>query len=342
MRFWPFGGDKDAGGVEFASRVVTGRASDESTLRAKITVTFEKAIPRERADEITDGAATTLRELFEAAKRGSDLLDTEASLGTSVFETLGGKLGGKGVRGVEVVALHVVGEAAQAPATRRPPSSHPPPAGHRRMSSSQMLAVRDSRLIPEGASPEVAADAIVPLLRDAGTRSLVGLLRGYDLTVVRHVELDPRQSGDFGELVPLSTAAPGRFAEDRAEELTRWENKLGAERMQALENEAATVSCFFLHKNLTGSGVDAKTALTILERSAAGAFEGGTPLAELPRYLQGANESALELASRALAILEADPKRAEALRAAIVPTLQSLQDDFAFVAQQIMLGGKRS
>jgi hypothetical protein len=171
---------------------------------------------------------------------------------------------------------------------------------------------------------------------------LIGLLRGYDLTVVRHVELDPRQSGDFGELVPQSTAAPGRFAEDRAEELARWETKLGPERMHALETEADTVSCFFLHKNLTGSGVDPKTALTILERSAAGAFEGSKVLAGLPRYLQGAQESASELASRTLSILEADPKRAEGLRAAIVPTLQSLQDDFAFVAQQIMLGRKRS
>ena len=49
MRFWPFGGDKDQGDVEFASRVVTGRAGDEGTLRAKVTVTFAGPRSRERA-----------------------------------------------------------------------------------------------------------------------------------------------------------------------------------------------------------------------------------------------------------------------------------------------------
>ena len=342
MRFWPFGNDKDGGDVEFASRVVTGEAADHATLRGKITVHFASPRLRDRADELADAAASTLRATFEGAPTASALLGTETSLGAAVLETLPREE----VRSVDVVAIHVVGDTLQ-PTSARLPSSRPPPAAAapapRRMSSSQMLAVRDSRLIPEGASPEVVGDAIVPLLRDASTRTLVGVLRAYDLSIVRHVEIDPRASGDFGELVPQSTAAPGRFADDRADELARWEHKLGAQVMGGLKDEAATVAVFFLHSNLSGSGLDPRLVVAILERAAASGFPGGAPLANLARYLQGAHSSsAHELAARTLSLLGAESSRGDAFTNVITPTLQSLQDDFAFVAQQIMLSGVRS
>lgn len=339
MRFWPFGSDKDDGDVEFASRVVTAAAGDAATVRGKVTIHFGSPRRRERADELADLSASALRGIFEGAAAGTDLLGAEASLAARVQEAMPAAE----VRSVEVVAVHVVGDTIEPPANTRRPSSRPPnmPAP-RRMSSSQMLAVRDSRLIPEGAPPDVVANAIVPLLRDARTRTLVGLLRAYDLTVLRKVSVDPRESGDFGELVPLSTAAPGRFAEDRAEELARWETKLGGDVMRGLEDEAATVASFFLHSNLSGSGLDPKLVVVILDRAATAAFPGGAAQANLARYLQGASSSsAAELAGRALSILGEDPGRVDGLATVILPTLQSLQDDFAFVAQQIMLSGVR-
>lgn len=342
MRFWPFGNDKDGGDVEFASRVVTGEAADGATLRGKITAHFASPRRRDRADELADAAAGTLRATFENAPAATDLLGAEAALAASVLETLPREE----VRSIDVVAVHVVGDTVQ-PAPAHLPSSRPPPPtatpAPRRMSSSQMLAVRDSRLIPEGASTEVVGDAIVPLLRDASTRTLVGVLRAYDLSIVRHVEIDPRASGDFGELVPQSTAAPGRFADERADELARWEAKLGGQVMNGLKDESATVVVFFLHSNLSGSGLDPKLVVGILERAAASAFPGGAPLANLARYLQGAHSSsAQELAARTLAMLGAEAARVDAFTTVITPTLQSLQDDFAFVAQQIMLSGVRS
>ncbi len=340
MRFWPFGSDKEAD-VEFASRVVTASAQDGATVRGKVSVHFGAPHRKDSADELADRAAELLRQIFEAARAGAGVLGTEADLAAKIHEAIPAS----DVRSVEVVAVHLVGDTVEPPPNRQPPSTRPPAPQPlpRRMSSSQMLAVRDSRLIPEGAPPEAVAEAIVPLLRDARTRTLVGLLRAYDLTVLRHLDLDPRESGDFGELVPQSTAAPGHFEDSRGEELARWEAKLGEEVMLALRDEAATVASFFLHSNLAGSGLDPKLVVTILDRAATKAFPGGAPQANLARYLQGASaSSAAELAARALSILEQDPRRVDALATVITPTLQSLQDDFAFVAQQIMLSGIRS
>lgn len=339
MRFWPFGNDKDE--VEFASRVVTATARDGATVRGKVSLHFGEPLAKGRADELADGAATLLREAFERTSSGGELLGAEVSLAATIHEATPDKA----IRSVEVVAVHLVGDTVEPPAPRNPPSSRPPPTPPppRRMSSSQMFAVRDSRLIPEGATPEIVSDAIVPLLRDAKARTLIGLLRGYDLTVLRSLDLDPRESGDFGELVPQSMAAPGRFEDSRGAELARWEAKLGEPAMNALRDEAATVAAFFLHSNLAGSGLDPKLVVTVLDRAATKAFPGGAPQANLARYLQGASaSSAAELAARTLSVLKQDPRRADALAVVITPTLQSLQDDFAFVAQQIMLSGVRS
>jgi hypothetical protein len=338
MRFWPFGKDKDAGDVEFASRIVAGKARDGAMVRGKLTLHFSTPRARDRADELADRGASALMDRFEAARSAADLIGDEESLATTVRE----RLASDDVRSAEVVALHVVGEPSQDPSSRRH-SSRPPPNPPRRAGSSQSLAARDSRLIPEGASPEVVGDALVPLIRDATTRTLVGVLRAYDLLILRHVEIDPRSSEDFGELVPVSAAAPGRFEEDRASELGRWEGKLGADKLDHLRGEAATVVCHFLHANLSGSGLDAKIAADILAQAAKGAFADRTPLAELPRYLHASSEAgpAGVLADRVLAELGVSEKLTDGFGPAITPILQALQNDFSFVAQQVLFSGVR-
>jgi hypothetical protein len=250
-------------------------------------------------------------------------------------------------RSVDIVALHIVGESSDAAAARRPMSepprtnpadrSHTPPTT-RRASSSQMLAVRDSRLIPEGATAEACAAAIVPLLRDAGTRVLVGILRAYDLLVVREIKVDKTSADDFGELVPTSQAAPGRFADERREELARWEDKLGPSTLTQLRNDASAVVCFFLHVSLERAGLATTTTVTLLEAGAQLAFPDEGAVAAMPRYF-GAPDPAEALASRALETFQTNRAALAGFALAMTPVLASLQEDFTFTATQIKLSG---
>ena len=345
MRFWPFGKDKDgdAEGVDFGSRVVTGAARDGRQARAKVTAAFKNPLAPEAADQAMDRCAGLLRVAFEAARTADELVGAEAELARRVAEQMGE------ARSVDIVALHIVGETTDAPPTRRPFSEPPrasggersqtPPAT-RRPSSSQMLAVRDSRLIPEGATAEACAAAIVPLLRDAGTRVLVGILRAYDLLVVREITFDKTSADDFGELVPLSQAAPGRFADERRAELARWEDKLGPAKLTQLRNDASAVVCFFLHVSLERVGLATHTAVTLLEAGAQLAFPDEGAVAAMPRYF-GMPDPAEALASRALETFGSDRAVLAGFAIAMTPVLASLQEDFAFTATQIKLSGIR-
>lgn len=343
MRFWPFGKDNDenAEGIDFGSRVVTGAARDGRQVRAKVTAAFKSPLSQEAADQTMDRCAGLLREAFESATTADELAGAEGDLAQRVNEQLAD------VRSIDIVALHIVGESSDAPPTRRPFSEPPrtnasnrsqtPPAT-RRSSSSQMLAVRDSRLIPEGATAEACAAAIVPLLRDAGTRVLVGILRAYDLLVVREIKVDKTTADDFGELVPTSQAAPGRFADERREELARWEDKLGPAKLTQLRNDASAVVCFFLHVALERVGLSTGTAVTLLEAGAQLAFPDEGAVAAMPRYF-GAPDPADALASRALEAFESNRAVLAGFALAMTPVLASLQEDFAFTAQQIKLSG---
>lgn len=342
MRFWPFGKDNDANadGIDFGSRVVTGAARDGRQARAKVTAAFKSPLSQEAADQMMDRCAVLLRAAFEDATTADELVGAESDLARRVNEQL------SDARSIDIVALHIVGESSDAPPTRRPfsepprtnaPRSQTPPTT-RRASSSQMLAVRDSRLIPEGATAEACAAAIVPLLRDAGTRVLVGILRAYDLLVVREIKVDKTTADDFGELVPLSRAAPGRFADERREELARWEDKLGAAKVTQLRNDASAVVCFFLHVSLERVGLATSTAVTLLEAGAQLAFPDEGAVAAMPRYF-GMPDPAEALASRALEAFESNRSVLAGFALAMTPVLASLQEDFAFTAQQIKLSG---
>jgi len=343
MRFWPFGKEKEAeaDAVEFGSRVVTGAAKDGRQARAKLTATFSSPLSQEEADRVMNQACGTLRAAFESARSADELVGAEAELAGRVIEGL------TSTRSVDLVALHIVGESAsEGPPPMRRPFSEPPsagarshtPAASRRASSSQMLAVRDSRLIPEGATPEACAAAIVPLLRDAATRVLVGILRAYDLLVVRAIDVGKTSADDFGELVPVSQAAPGRFADERRSELSRWDEKLGAAKLTQLRNESSAVVCFFLHVSLERAGVTTNTAVTLLEAAAQLAFPDEGAVAAMPRYF-GSPDPAEALASRALDALATSRNTLASFALAMTPVLASLQEDFMFTATQIKLSG---
>ncbi len=340
MRFWPFGKEKEpvVDDNDFVSRVVTGAAADGGVLRAKLTVHFQDPLSTSEADPIADEAATLMRAVFAGEPSATGALGTEAQLAKEVAA----KLTSAKVRSVDLVALHVVGEAPAStaasppPASRAAPSSAPPP-GHRRSSSSQLLAVRDSRLIPEGATPEAAAYAIIPLLKDASTRVLVGMLRGLDLVVVRGMRVEGTDADTLSGLVPQSTAMPGHFADERADELHRWHDKLGEEKLASLRTEASAVVCYFLHTSLEKTGVDMSTSTSLLEAAARGAFEQEAPLSAMPHYLGAASDPTDALAVRTLDILGEPHEALASLSLMLTPVLASLQEDFAFTSGQIKL-----
>lgn len=358
MRFWPFGKEKEPRGIEFVSRVVSSSAMDGAVLRAKVSVSFREPVSEREAEEIADDAATGLRAVFASEEQGAALVGREADIARSTATKMRPR---DNVRAVDVVAFHIVTEAPSAAAAGpssippassistgstsnrpSPTSNHPAAPNPRRSSSSQLLAVRDSRLIPEGANAEAAAYAIVPLLRDASTRVLVGVLRAFDLVIVRGVRLDASSPDDLGDLVPLSTAAPGHFADERRDELTRWGDKLGREKLDCLRTEASAIVCYFLHTSLHHAGVDAKTSTALLEASAHSAFAEEGPLSELPRYLGHAGDPIDALTSKVLAIVGEDPNIIGSLTVMLTPVVASLQEDFAFTSGQIKIVGVRA
>ncbi len=338
MRLWPFGKGDDTE-VDYSSRVVTAQTTDEVTLRGKLTIHFASPVPQKDADETADAAATTLRNMIQAVD-ASEVLGQEADLAQRVLPTIGML---RPIRTVEVVALHVVGGPTSEPpppATRRPPSV--PPMTTRRGSSTQLMAVRDVRLVMPGATPEIAGGGLVPLMRDAATRILIGGLRSYDLVVVREVELDEQAAANLGDMVPTSTAAPGQFADDRAPEIERWQDKLGDDTVEALRAESATCVSFFLQRCLEREPVDAAVAVRVVQAGADLAWSDLSPLSELPRYLGAPSGPTEVLALRVLDIAKAEPRHAASLVTALTPVLASVQDDFTFAAHQVRMAGVKA
>jgi hypothetical protein len=328
MRLWPFG-KSDEELVEFVSRVVTAKTKDGSEVRGKLTLHFATPTEPKAADDVADRGAGALMSIMGGSD-AAQLLGHEEELAQRILPLVAIL---RPVRHAEIVALHVVGGAvSDAPQTRR--SSSAPPPAHRR-SSSQILAVREGRLIPLGATPEIAGGSLVPLVRDAAARVLVGALRSYDLVVVRHLDLEDGGNEAEAELVPMSTAAPGQFATERASEIERWREKLGDVAVAALTSEAATVVCFFLAQSLEREGIDHGAATRILENAASLSFVELAPLTDLPRYFAQPAEAAETFVTRVLGMLKAEPRAASGLVAALGPVLASVRDEFALAATQV-------
>jgi hypothetical protein len=205
-----------------------------------------------------------------------------------------------------------------------------------RKPSGQMLIARGERLVPHDATPESAADALVPLMRDATTKLALGILRAYDLTVVRNVELDPGDSAMAEAIIPISSAPLGFFAESRRDELQRWETALGAEAYGGLDSECATMIAFLFYDALRHVGIDTPTIAAVVERMSERAFpDRSVAIAKLGRYLHPVEGTAAnELANGVVrAVGHADALRR--LDAMLTPLLASLQDDVAIAAAQV-------
>jgi hypothetical protein len=300
-------------------------------VRAKLSLHFEGPVPQAEADEQADIYASRLKQRFDEAETGAELLGTEQELSNE----LGGPRASAtaAIRGVEVVALHLVGVNSAPPPPRR--RSTPPPSlatGRRSGSSSQMLAVRGDILVQPGASPEAAGLSLAPLLRDVKTRVLIGILRNYDLVALRRVEPDEEM---LNAMVPQSTAALGRFAESRADELDKWEAALGKGAMRELRREAAAIACLHFERALAHQSVAPDIAEAVLAQAAAGGLESGLPLERMQRYAShGEDAIALELASTLSQVL-AELSDPAAFARAMVPVLVSLEADFVFAASQV-------
>lgn len=337
MRFWPFGKDETRD-VEYVSRVVTAQSADGAEVRAKLNLLYTEPVPEDGANTAADATALALKELM-AARRAADLVGAEDDLASHLLH---GSAAAGALRTVEVVALHVVGADLEGGRRARMPSvpSLSTAPKSRRPSASQMLAVRDSRLVPPGATAADAGVALAPLLKDASTRVLTGVLRAYDLVVLRQVDLAAGE--DVGDLVPVSTVAPGRFDLDRKAELARWESSIGAGPIASLRSESHALVCFMLEQSLERAAVDDRVRRPLVEAASRAAFPGESLLDELPTY-DTVEDPAPMVAVRVLAILTegSDAPPTQPLAAALGPVLGSVATDFEFTSGQVKLSHLR-
>jgi hypothetical protein len=337
MRFWPFGREESRD-VEYVSRVVTAQSADGAEIRAKLNLLYTEPVPEDGANTAADATALSLKEMI-AARRTADLVGAEDDLASHLLH---GSASAGALRAVEVVALHVVGAEVEGGRRARMPSvpSLSSAPRSRRPSSSQMLAVRDSRLVPPGATASDAGVALAPLLKDASTKLLTGVLRAYDLVVLRQVDLSGGE--DVGDLVPVSTVAPGRFDLDRKAELSRWESSIGAAPIASLRSEAHALVCFMLDQSLKRAAVDERIRSPLVDTASRVAFPGESLLDELPPY-GTVEDPAPMVAVRVLAILtegsEAPPT--QPLAAALGPVIESVAADFEFTSGQVKLSHLR-
>lgn len=333
MRFWPFG-KEETRDVEYVSRVVTAPSADGAEVRGKLNLLFSEPVPEDGANTAADATALSLKELI-SARRAADLVGAEGELAVLLLR---GSTAAGALRTVEVVALHVVGADLESPRRARMPSLSTAPKS-RRPSASQMLAVRDARLVAPGATTDEAGAALAPLLKDASIRALTGVLRAYDLVVLRKVDLSGGE--DIGELVPVSTVAPGRFDLDRKAELARWEGSVGAGPVASLRGEAHALVCFMLDRSLRRAAVEDRVRIPLVSAASGAAFPGES-LLDLPPY-GPVEDPAPMVAVRVLATLTEGSKAppAELLATALAPVLASIAADFDFTSGQLKLSQLR-
>jgi hypothetical protein len=206
-----------------------------------------------------------------------------------------------------------------------------------------MLIARGARLIPFGATPEAAGKGLVPLMRDAATKLELGILRAYDLVVVRKAPFDEADTSLAEAMVPVSTAPLGFFAEARSDELSRWEKVLGEASYESLRGEACAMVSFLLYDALRHAEVEASTITTVLERMSEGAFaEGKGAIASLGRYLHPAEGTAMsELVKGIVKALGHETELSQA-SAMLTPVIAALQEDLGVAAAQVRSGVAKS
>jgi hypothetical protein len=222
-------------------------------------------------------------------------------------------------------------EVEPAPASVAVPTSRKP--------SGQMLIARGARLIPFGATAEAAGKGLVPLMRDTATKLELGILRAYDLVVVRKAMIDEEDGALADAMVPVSTAPLGFFAESRADELSRWEKTLGEEPYKELATEACAMVSFLLYEALRHVEVEQATITTVLERMSEGAFPAGKgAVASLGRYLHPTEGTAMGELAKGIIKAVGHASELKGIGEMLTPLIASLQDDLAIAAAQVRSG----
>jgi hypothetical protein len=121
MGFWPFG--REPADVETASRVVTAPTRDSRRVRAKLTLYFMDPQTQTEADTVADRCAQLAEAVFQEVPGADHLLGNEQGIAAAVMQRLPPGL--PGIRGIELAALHVVGDPGSV--HRRRASTLPPP-----------------------------------------------------------------------------------------------------------------------------------------------------------------------------------------------------------------------
>ena len=119
MGFWPFG--RDPANIEMVSRVVTGQTQNGYRLRGKLTIHFSEPQRRAEADHAGDRCSTLAMALLREAPDHGAVIGAEIQLSAELLARYPGDLAR--ARGVELAALHVVGDPTLSGELRRASSS---------------------------------------------------------------------------------------------------------------------------------------------------------------------------------------------------------------------------
>lgn len=137
MGFWPFG--RDPANVEIVSRVITAATQNGYRVRGKLTIHFAEPQRQTEADLAGDRCAAVAVAMLREAPEHSAVIGAEPQLSAELFARYPVDLAR--ARGVELAALHVVGDPALSDELRRASSGSgtmsavklgsqaPPPSG---------------------------------------------------------------------------------------------------------------------------------------------------------------------------------------------------------------------
>jgi hypothetical protein len=115
MGFWPFG--KDPANIEIATRVITAAAQNGVRVRGKLTIHFAEPQRQVDADAAADRCSSAAVALLREAPDHGRLIGAETQLTAQLFARYPHEIAP--ARGVELAALHVLGDPALSDELRR-------------------------------------------------------------------------------------------------------------------------------------------------------------------------------------------------------------------------------
>lgn len=173
MGFWPFG--RDPANVEIVSRVITAATQNGYRVRGKLTIHFAEPQRQTEADLAGDRCAAVAVAMLREAPEHSGVIGAEPQLSAELFARY--PIDVARARGVELAALHVVGDPALSDELRRASSGSgtmpavklgsqaPPPTGRppgREPSSLSLTPARDPSSSPPSVRPASVRPPVPP------------------------------------------------------------------------------------------------------------------------------------------------------------------------------------